>query len=232
MGDKPLAAITPPVVQALKARYRATPWWANAHLRTLRLLFSFARREGWWTGDNPVAAPRQLRTAPRARTWTDRQVARFLDGDPVHGLAPAPWPLRLAMRLALRTGQRQTDLLAAPMAQLAAGTLHVRQSKTGQPVWIPLGDALLAEIAARPEGAADTILVTAAGRPWRADHFRHAWRARTLACGLDGLQFRDLRRTAASSTGDLAHASALLGHGSTGITARVYRVRDKVKPVR
>jgi integrase len=34
------------------------------------------------------------------------------------------------------------------------------------------------------------------GPPFKGDNFRHQWRATTLAAKLDGLQNRDLRRTA------------------------------------
>ena len=44
-----------------------------------------------------------------------------------------------------------------------------------------------------------TILTSAAGKPWRVEpkptHFQHHWRAATLAAGLDGLHFHDLRGT-------------------------------------
>jgi integrase len=44
-----------------------------------------------------------------------------------------------------------------------------------------------------------TILTAPNGRPWRVDpkptHFQHHWREATLAAGLDGLHFHDLRGT-------------------------------------
>lgn len=44
-----------------------------------------------------------------------------------------------------------------------------------------------------------TILTAPNGKPWRTDpkptHFQHHWRAATLAAGLDGLHFHDLRGT-------------------------------------
>jgi len=195
MGDARLTAITPPVVQALKRRFADRPFWANAHIRILRLLFSFARREGWFVGDNPATAFRQLKTKPRNEIWTDRQIALWCEGDVRRQLPPASPELVLAMRLALRTGQRQGDLLQAPRTALHGDTLHVRQNKTAQDVWIPLGAELLTALRARPHDAT-TILVAPNGRPWKADHFRHLWRERTCAARLDGLQFRDLRRTA------------------------------------
>lgn len=44
-----------------------------------------------------------------------------------------------------------------------------------------------------------TILTTPSGGPWRTTskptHFQHQWRIATLAAGLDGLHFHDLRGT-------------------------------------
>ena len=44
-----------------------------------------------------------------------------------------------------------------------------------------------------------SILTAPNGKPWRVEpkptHFQHHWRAATLAAGLDGLHFHDLRGT-------------------------------------
>jgi integrase len=223
LGDSRLEAVTPPVAQALKRRFAAHAWQANAHLRVLRLLFSFARREGYHRGDNPVTAFRQLRVRPRTQIWTPANIARWCDG--------APPELVAALRLALRTCQRQLDVLRLAKTRLVGDILHFTQSKTGEDVWIPAGSDLLSALAAHVHDAT-TILAAPGGRPWRPDHFRHAWRKRTLAAGLDGLQFRDLRRTGITELHEAGctprQIAAVSGHSH----ATIVQMLDTYAPTR
>ena len=61
----------------------------------------------------------------------------------------------------------------------------------------------------RLDRRAETILTAPNGEPWRTEprptHFQHLWRRTTLAAGLDGLHFHDLRGTACTR---LAEAGA------------------------
>jgi integrase len=55
-------------------------------------------------------------------------------------------PLRLAMILALWTGQRQGDLLRLPWSAYDGQTIRLKQSKTGAKVTIPVGAPLKAAL--------------------------------------------------------------------------------------
>ena len=55
-------------------------------------------------------------------------------------------PLRLAMILALWTGQRQGDLLRLPWSAYDGQTIRLKQGKTGTRVTIPVGAPLKAAL--------------------------------------------------------------------------------------
>lgn len=112
-------------------------------------------------------------------------------------LAVAPPPMRLAMILALETGQRQGDLLRLSWSSIDDGLVQLVQSKTGVHVAIPVSPSLQREIDRRRGAKSEPVLVKADGRPWdrRGNGFRSAWRATCQAAGVTGVTFHDLRGT-------------------------------------
>lgn len=185
-GPLPYAGIDSEVIYALRDSMKATPAMANYVLRVLRRLLSWAV-ERKLMPVNPAANPKQLKIKPRAAQWSDNAEAEFLKA--------ASAPLALAYRLAIFTAQRQADILAMTWTRYRDGRLTVRQQKTGAMVDIPCHAELRAILDTLPR-VSTHILTDANGRPFRGDNFRHQWREATLAASLDGLQFRDLRRTA------------------------------------
>ncbi|WP_372072745.1 tyrosine-type recombinase/integrase [Tistrella mobilis] len=186
LGDLPTAGITRSVVYEIRDQMAATPRKANFVLAVLRLLLSWAVDRGMMDV-NHAKGVKQLKTRPRQHVWGDDAEARFL--------TVAPEQMRLAFLLGIYTAQRQGDILRMTWNQYDGETIQLRQSKTGRPVRVPCHRVLKQALDAAPRRAV-TILVTDTGRAFKEDHFRHEWRAATLAAGLDGLQFRDLRRTA------------------------------------
>jgi integrase len=103
-----------------------------------------------------------------------------LDADPTHGIKRVhkvtkehePWPqelierfmhearpsLRWAVKLALYTGQRRSDLVKMKWSQFDGEFIEVRQQKTGELLWIPCHRELRTELETMPR-VADTILV-------------------------------------------------------------------------
>ena len=87
-------------------------------------------------------------TAPAStRFGHDEDVARFL--------RTAPPYLRLAMLLAINTGQRQGDLLRLPWSAYDGVTIKLRQRKTGAYVSVPVADELKAALDAAPKTKPD-----------------------------------------------------------------------------
>lgn len=197
IGQLPYAAIDKEVVYAVRDRHAAAPHWANYHLRVLRLLLAWAADRELIAG-NPAKGVKALKVKPRRSVWSIEAETAFM--------AKASPMMRLAYLLGIYTAQREADVLAMTWAQIKAGRFHVRQAKTDALVSAPVHRVLAAALDDRAMWVighrkdkrivATTVLVSKRGLPFRADHFRHAWRKATLAAGLDGLQFRDLRRTA------------------------------------
>jgi len=113
--------------------------------------------------------------------------------------AVAPPHMRLALELALHTGQRQSDLLRLCWSSYDGQRISFRQGKRHRKIDMPVS-ATLKSLLDSTKRTALTILTAPNGKPWRTDprptHFQHHWRAATLAAGLDGLHFHDLRGTA------------------------------------
>lgn len=190
IGDERIEDIAPPVVAEMKRLGKDRPWQTNYMLRVLRLLFSFGVREGYCT-TNPARGFRQLRTRPREAVWTHEQERRFLSACEEMG-RPS---VALAYRIAVWTAQRQAGVLRLSWTDYRDGALHVRQSKTGRPVVIPV----IGPLAEAPETAprvATVIVADERGLPWSAHHFRHVFKRIMRAAGVEGVRFQDLRRTA------------------------------------
>lgn len=207
MGDAKLTSITHPVVQSYKRSLRAKPFEANHRLRTLRLLFSFAIREGYFKGANPAQGFRQLKTSPRNVVWSLEDERRFLDA--------APPELHLPYLTAIYTAQRQGDLLSLPWSVYDGKNIEFRQSKTGQRLIIPVFDRLRAALDSTARQS-PTMLVDRRGRPWQADWFQH-WFARWVKrAGLENRRFQDLRRTAivrlAEAGAEVQEIRSISGH--------------------
>src|SRR6185436_10733159 len=105
---------------------------------TLARILSWAHNRGL-IALNPCAKSGKLYPGTRVdKIWDDEQVERFL--------RTAPTSLRLAMLLAINTGQRQGDLLRLPWSAYDGRVIKVRQKKTGTYVLIPVSDALKAAL--------------------------------------------------------------------------------------
>src|SRR6516225_1295907 len=105
---------------------------------TLSRILSWAKKRRLIT-ENPCAKGGKLYRGSRVhKVWNDEDVARFL--------RTAPPNLRLAMLLAINTGQRQGDLLRLPWSAYDGAAIKLRQGKAGAYVTIPVTDELKAAI--------------------------------------------------------------------------------------
>jgi integrase len=137
---------------------------------------------------NPCAEGGKLYHGTRVdKIWDDEQVARFLK--------IAPPYLRLAMLLAINTGQRQGDLLRLPWSAYDGKTIRLRQRKTSVPVPIPVTDELKTALDTSSKHS-PIMLTNSNGKPWSESGFQGAWGKVTTLAGLRGLTFHDLRGTA------------------------------------
>jgi integrase len=191
-GDFPIKALNDPRAIDIFLKWRDQ--LAQTSLRqadyaygTLARIFSWAFKRRLIT-TNPCAGGGKLYHGSRVdKIWDDEQVARFL--------RTAPSYLRLAMLLAINTGQRQGDLLRLPWSAYDGGMIKVRQKKTGAYVAIPVADELKAALDAAPKQS-PIMLTNSDRKPWSESGFQGAWGKATMRAGIRGLTFHDLRGTA------------------------------------
>jgi integrase len=222
LTDKAPAFATYPleVIEDPKIRKRLLDWrdrmaetsprQADAVFGVLRIILEWARDRGM-IAHNHATRPKKVYHADRSdKLWLPEHLAAFR--------AVAPPEMRLALELALWTGQRQSDLLQLGWSSYQDGRLSFRQGKRKRKVDMPVYSSLRALLDTTPKRAA-TILTTDSGKPWgvkpRPTHFMHVWRKVTLAAGLDGLHFHDLRGTTCTMLADAgctpSEIAAMLG---------------------
>ena len=165
---------------------------------------------------NPCERPGRLYRAARSENvWTHADEKAF------H--AKAPDHLRLALTLALWTGQRQGDLLRLKWAAYDGETIRLRQRKTKVPIVIPVGAPLKAALQTEKDRYAqenkdlpETILATVHGTAWTESGFRASWRKACIKAGVTDVTFHDLRGTAvtrlAIAGATVPEIAAITGH--------------------
>lgn len=169
--------------------------------------------------DNPAEKPELRQNKPRDRVWSEADEARFLSACEEADGRPARPYIRLAYFLAVHTVQRQTDILTLGREHYDGQRLSLSQSKTGKRIWVPCHERLAQELNAhivQMPREQTAFLATRSGGRMDEEYLRHEWRDVTLAAGLDGLQFRDLRRTGmvrmAEAGANAVEISAVSGH--------------------
>jgi integrase len=207
----PLETIDDPKIRKRLLDWRdhmalSSPRQADANFGMLRIIFEWARDRGM-IAHNHATRPKKVYRADRSdKIWLAEHLDAFR--------AVASPDMRLALELALWTGQRQGDLLKLSWTACKDGRLTFRQGKRKRRVDMPVPSSLRAILEAQPRKAT-TILTTPSGKPWGKVHFQHHWRKATLDAGLDGLHFHDIRGTTCTMLADAectpSEIAALLG---------------------
>jgi integrase len=191
-GDFPIKALDDPRARSVFLEWRdqlaqTSQRQADYAYGTLARILSWTHNLGL-IAKNPCAKGGKLYHGTRVnKIWEDEDVAQFLQ--------TAPPYLRLAMLLAINTGQRQGDLLRLRWSAYNGRDIRLRQRKTGQYVPIPVADALKAALDAAPRRS-PIMLTNSGGKPWSESGFQGAWRKATMRAGIRGLTFHDVRGTA------------------------------------
>lgn len=190
-GDLPLAALADRRVRGEFKTWRdsfaETPRKADYAWTTLARIMSFAKDRGRISA-NPCERGGRLYAADRAdKFWGETEIAALL--------SVASQEIKLALVLALWTGQRQRDLLLFPWSSYDGGYIRLQQSKGRRRIAMPAGaplKALLDSTARR----SPVILTNSYGRPWTSDGFRTSWSKACAKAGVKDLTFHDLRGSA------------------------------------
>ena len=191
-GDFPIKALAAPEARSDFIKWRDE--LAETSLRqadyaygTLARILAWAKNLGKITV-NPCERGGKLYDGTRAeKIWSEEDVSRFM--------AAASSQMRLAMILAINTGQRQGDLLRLAWSSYDGRVIKVRQRKTGAYVSVPVSDELRQALDGAPRHS-PLILVNTDRKPWSESGFQGAWGKATARAGIRGLTFHDLRGTA------------------------------------
>lgn len=211
-GDFPLSGLSDK-----RARGEFLAWRDKAALKSRRqadYAFTVLARVLSWGMDrglveaNPCEKSGRLYKGTRAeKVWTDDDEGAFLK--------VAGPQLRLALTLALWTGQRQGDLLRLTWSAYDGQRIRLKQSKTGARVVVPVGSPLKSVLDATKRRS-PVMLVNTDGQPWTADGFRSSWKKACMKAGISGVTFNDLRGTAvtrlALAGATEAEIATLTGH--------------------
>lgn len=209
-------------------RQRTKKGAAMFEKRVLSAMFEWARGEGITHSANPcrgitfTKAERQLLAPPKPKVYvTDAMFNEvYARAEPV---------LQDAMDLALRTGQRPSDILKARRTDIIDGILWFRQQKTGTGVGIRVKGKLagaLERILGRQRPVQSMYLVADEnGQRLTYNMLNNRFRK---ARGDATWQFRHIRTKAAAESPSLKRAQELLGHASEQTTATSYRPRGEI----
>ncbi|WP_133251485.1 tyrosine-type recombinase/integrase [Zavarzinia aquatilis] len=224
-GDVPVRAITAARVQNLYKGIRAkgtrhllwqpaggedrpapapAPSAAAAVVRALSLLWTWGRRAGLCTGDNPAEKPGIKVRAAKGRIWTAAEVDAMVAAADRAGLHS----IGTAIVINEWLGQREGDIIRLTRRQYRDGAFHIRQSKRGAELELPHSPRVAARVAAELARFDDLdippahILISeVSGAAYTTDRFVKDFakvRAAAAAAnpGMAGLQFMHLRHTA------------------------------------
>lgn len=221
-GDLPAAAITRPVVVALRDAMADRPWYCYAMLGKLRLILQHGVDIGVLSV-NPALRPGGANPPSRTQVWSREETSEILAK-----IRPA---LKLAAALLLYTVQRPSDILDMTWSQIATVDgriwITVRQQKTGVLLRFPAHRELEAILLATPRRSM-LLVPSPRGRRWLYGNFSRAWAREMRRLGFpEGKQIRDFRRTGmvrmAERGATTPQISALSGHGIDQ-TARILDV--------
>ncbi len=236
LGALALEDVTRERVTALHHGLRATPATANMALATLSRMFTFAEACGHGTdGGNSCRFVAKYRERRRERFLSDGEFARL---GSVLAAMEAEGRLSIhaaaAFRLLMLTGCRRDEVATLRWSDvdLAAGELHLAQTKTGART-VTLSPEAVQVLAGLPR-VADTPWVIAGPRAGtRITNLSEQWRRVRARADLGDVRLHDLRHSWASRALALGESlpmiGRLLGHSRVETTARyAHLARDSV----
>lgn len=220
----PLAKCDKARLLKLRAGLVTSPGRFNLLTSVMKVLFGWASDQGMMPF-NPVTDAKRAKMG-EYRRWPDEAIVRFL------GNRLCTPMMRLALMLALYTGQRQSDCLNMRWSQYDGRAITLRQQKTGKELWIPVHSALKAELdAAKKTTKSVFILHSRSGQPWTRHGFSGTWRYVTRDAKLQGYVFHGLRKTAAAKLAEAGctdrEIQAITGHESQAMVAHYRKEADQ-----
>jgi integrase len=195
----------------------------NKMMAVLSSAFTFAVQRWYWIDHNVCRNVWRHPSKPRTRLIKDAEFAAFR--------AMVPLRVQLAMDIALRSGQRQGDILSMRWEALSRGKWHLTQAKTGKRLAVKLSLSFkktlwrCSQLETRGH-AREIVILNESGVPYTSDGFRSIWQRSMrawVAAGNERFTFHDIRALAATKCKTIQEAMLLLGHSNISMTRRVYR---------
>lgn len=231
-------------LREVRDQMRDAPFMANYVLRVISRLFEFARgfptRYGQIAVNPAEAVPKfgkEVGVESRQALWRAEQEDAFLQSARVQ----EDLEIELGYALLVYTGQRLGDVLAMEVSDYDGNRINVVQEKTGAKVWIKAHRRLKLVLdrhlaRRRAQGRiGGTLLQQDDGGPFQPRWFSTRWDRIFAFAGmlvpLEGLQRRDLRRTAVTRLAEagctVLEIAAITGHSIKTVESilEVYFVR-------
>lgn len=227
-GNKPYAILGPKHIRVRRDEMADRPEAANGMLKALRQLFRFALRYDHHD-DNPAEKVEYLSGNTEGfHSWTPEEIEKFENKHPVGTTA------RLALALALYTGQRRADLVQLGRQHIRDGWLVFTQHKgrNHKPVRLelPIIPELQRVIDATPTGDL-TYLVNAFNRPFTSNGFGNRFRKWCDEAELSNCSVHGLRKAAAARLAELGctefEIMAITGHTTSKEVTRYTRAASQ-----
>ena len=208
-----------------------TPYEANRLLALLRVVFRFAKSEGFLPENaiNPADEIKPFREKPRSRFATEEEIqdlVRAIDDEPnIY--------IRALVLLYLQTGARKAELLERKWEEVQPehARLRLPDPKSGQEQFIPLSQAALAILEGLPRMEDNRHIFPGARPGAHLVNVSKAWRRLINQAGLKGLRLHDIRRTVGSwmtqAGTDLNAVREALRHRNISTTLTYARLRDE-----
>ena len=233
-GPRPVASIARAEILELHQRMKRTPVLANAVVRILSALFTFASKQGWpGVLGNPVMPRPSYTERARGRVLSDLDAAKLGEALRDAAAGGAPWQAIGVIRLAFLSGMRREE--AATLRWDAIDIPHARvvlaATKTGRSER-PLGAStitLLNELRAVAPKLSPFVFPSPDDpkKPYRGTP-KH-WARVRAAAGLEDVRFHDLRHDTATETGmryPLGVLMAITGHADAKTATRYLHQHD------
>lgn len=227
-GDKPFMLLLPRHVRIRRDEMSDRPEAANGMVKALRQLYRFALRYDLHD-DNPAEKVEYLKGNPDGfHSWTLDEIARFEEVYPVGTQA------RLALALAIYTGQRRSDLVLFGRQHVRDGwlvfTQHKGRNRNPVRMEIPIIPELQRIIDQTPTGDL-AFLVTAFNRPFTSNGFGNRFRKWCDEAGLKECSVHGLRKAAAARLAELGcteqEIMAITGHRTSKEVTRYTRAASQ-----
>jgi integrase len=224
LGARLVASITSDDVSRLHAEIGAeAPYAANRTLEIIRKMFNLART---WrcvpqNSTNPASGIEDFPEVKRRRYVTKEEMPRLAAAIEVE---PNEY-VRNALWLLLLTGLRCNELLRAKWCDVDwhDRTLHVGQTKNGDPVLAPLSHAAVSRLKAVPRLPDNPHIICGAIKGQHLINLAKPWTRVRKAAGIQDVRIHDLRRTVGSwlvrGGASLHLVGAVLNHRDQKTTA-------------